>query len=215
MNTHRVKGVLKFEGFVFGNKQELPHQSPGQIFTQKTWLKVKGRFASGRTRGLDSMYCSLWLFSFSLRATWESISLFQLTRTILFYHYFLLFKPVCFIDVDYNLVVHQLKLKGKAAIQIHFCSDLRTANMYNAWTKLSQQIVITEIFIFVKEPFNTKTHFTYKCCKMYNTSSRWTNYFNGNIIQAMKMIKDLKEELVEYLKRTGLNLHDTLTLCNN
>lgn len=105
---------------------------------KKTWLKVKGRFASGRTRGLDSMYCSLWLFSFSLWATWESISLFQLTWTILFYHYFLLFKPVCFIDVDYNLVAHQLKLKGKAAIQTHFCSDLRTANMYNAWTKLSQ-----------------------------------------------------------------------------
>lgn len=34
-NTHRVKGVLKFESFVFGNKQDLPHQSPGQIFIQK------------------------------------------------------------------------------------------------------------------------------------------------------------------------------------
>lgn len=90
--THtELKGLWSVRRFVFGNKQDLSHQSPGQLFTQTTWLKVKGRFASGRTRGLDSMYCSLWLFSFSLWATWESISLFQLTRTILFQHYFLLF----------------------------------------------------------------------------------------------------------------------------
>jgi len=78
-------------GFVFGNKQDLPHQSPGQLFTQTIWLEVKGRFALGRTRVLDWMYCSLWLFSYSLWATWESISQFQLTWTILFQHYFLLF----------------------------------------------------------------------------------------------------------------------------
>lgn len=90
--THtELKDLWSLRGFVLENKQDLPCQSHGQLFTQTIWLDVKGRFASGRTRGLDSMYCSLWLFFFSLQATWESISLFQLTWTILFQHYFLLF----------------------------------------------------------------------------------------------------------------------------
>lgn len=90
--THtELKELWRLRGFVFRNKQGLPHQSPGQLFTQTTWLEVKRRFASERTRGLDSMQCSLWFFPFSLWATWESISLFQLTWTILLQHYFLLF----------------------------------------------------------------------------------------------------------------------------
>lgn len=86
-HTHRVKGLWRLRGLSLGISKS-SHTSPGQLFTQRTWLEVKGRFASGRTRGLDAMYCSLGLFSFSLWATWESISLFQLTWTILFQHFF-------------------------------------------------------------------------------------------------------------------------------